>query len=130
VAGSRRIGHGVRAVEDERLLAYLREKQIPLEVCPSSNICLKVYPSLAEHSLPRLMEAGLYVTINSDDPPMFNTTLTNEYILAQRSFDWGQATIEQLVFNAVQASLLPDVDRALMVQEFQTAFESLKAGAQ
>jgi adenosine deaminase len=56
--------------------------------------------------------------------------LTNEYILAQRSFDWGQATIEQLVFNAVQASLLPDVDRALMVQEFQTAFESLKAGAQ
>ena len=130
VADSWRIGHGVRAVEDDSLVAYLREKQIPLEVCPSSNICLKVYPSRAEHSLPRLMEAGLYVTINSDDPPMFNTTLTNEYILAQRSFDWGQATIEQLVFNAVQASLLPDVDRALMVQEFQTAFESLKAGAQ
>ena len=61
---------------------------------------------------------------------MFNTTLTNEYILAQRSFDWEQATIEQLVVNAVQASLLPDMDRALMVQEFQTAFESLKAGAQ
>jgi len=130
VADSRRIGHGVRAVEDDSLVAYLCEKQIPLEVCPSSNICLKVYPSLAEHSLPRLMEAGLYVTINSDDPPMFNTTLTNEYILAQRSFDWEQATIEQLVVNAVQASLLPDMDRALMVQEFQTAFESLKAGAQ
>ena len=129
VADSWRIGHGVRAVEDDSLVAYLREKQIPLEVCPSSNICLKVYPSLAEHSLPRLMEAGLYVTINSDDPPMFNTTLTNEYILAQRSFDWEQATIEKLVVNAVQASLLPDMDRALMVQEFQTAFESLKAGA-
>jgi adenosine deaminase len=106
VADSRRIGHGVRAVESADLLAYLREKQTPLEVCPSSNICLKVFPSMAEHSLPRLMEAGLYLTINSDDPPMFNTTLTNEYIVGQRSFDWGQDTIEHLVLNAVQATLL------------------------
>jgi len=126
VADSRRIGHGVRAVEDDRLMAYLREKQVPLEVCPSSNICLKVFPSLAEHSLPRLMEAGLYITINSDDPPMFNTTLTNEYMLAQKSFGWGAATLEGMVLNAVQASLLPDDERARMVQEFQTAFESLQ----
>ncbi len=126
VAASRRIGHGVRAIEDESLVAYLREKQIPLEVCPSSNLCLKVFPSLAEHSLPRLMEAGLYVTLNSDDPPMFNTTLTNEYLLAQRSFGWGAATIEQLVLNAVRASLLPEEERARMEQEFRTAFESLQ----
>lgn len=127
VADSRRIGHGVRAVEDDRLMAYLHEKQIPLEVCPSSNVCLKVFPSLAEHSLPRLMEAGLYVTINSDDPPMFNTTLTNEYILAQRSFGWEEATLEQMVFNAVNATLLSDQDRAAMTQEFKKAFERLKA---
>ena len=79
VADSVRIGHGVRAIEDPELVAYLKEKQIPLEVCPTSNLCLKVYPSLAEHSLPRLVDAGLYITINSDDPPMFNTTLTREY---------------------------------------------------
>jgi adenosine deaminase len=128
VADSRRIGHGVRSVEDANLLAYLREKQIPLEVCPSSNICLKVYPSMAEHSLPLLMEAGLYITINSDDPPMFNTTLTNEYKVGQQDFNWGPDTIEQLVLNAVRATLLPDKEQAAMYQDFQLAFEWLKTG--
>jgi len=127
VADSRRIGHGVHAIEDTALMAYLREKQTPLEVCPSSNICLKVFPSMAEHSLPRLMEAGLYVTINSDDPPMFNTTLTNEYILGHKNFSWGQDTIEQLVLNAVRVTLLPDEERTAMEQAFQMAFERLKA---
>jgi adenosine deaminase len=126
VADSRRIGHGVRAVEDAGLLAYLREKQIPLEVCPSSNICLKIFPSMAAHSLPRLMQAGLYVTINSDDPPMFNTTLTDEFLLGQKCFNWGQDVIQQLILNAVKATLLPVEERALMLQEFQAAFESKK----
>jgi adenosine deaminase len=129
VADSRRIGHGVRAVEDANLLAYLREKQTPLEVCPSSNICLKVFPSMAEHSLPRLMQAGLYITINSDDPPMFNTTLTNEYRLGHQYFNWGPDALEQLVLNAVKVTLLPDEERAVMYQEFQTAFERLKTGS-
>jgi adenosine deaminase len=128
VADSQRIGHGVRAVEDANLLAYLREKQIPLEVCPSSNICLKVFPSMAEHSLPRLMQAGLYLTINSDDPPMFNTTLTNEYRVAHQNFNWGPDIIAQLVLNAVKAALLPDEERAAMDQEFQLAFDRLKTG--
>ena len=77
-----RIGHGVRAIEDPALIDYLREHQIPLEVNPTSNVCLGVVPSFAEHMLPQLMQDGLYVTLNSDDPPMFNTTLTNEYIQA------------------------------------------------
>lgn len=126
VADSRRIGHGVRAVEDAALMAYLRDQQIPLEVCPSSNICLKVFPSMAAHSLPRLMEAGLYVTINSDDPPMFNTALTNEYLVAQKCYHWGQADIQHLALNAVQAALLPSEERAVMLQSFQSAFEGLK----
>ncbi len=129
VADSRRIGHGARAVEDPALITYLREKQTPLEVCPTSNICLGVFPSMAEHSLPRLMEAGLYVTLNSDDPPMFNTTLTNEYIVGQRTFGWGQATIEQLVLNAVRATLLPDAERAAMESDFQAKFGKLKNGS-
>jgi aminodeoxyfutalosine deaminase len=127
VADSQRIGHGVRAVEDAALLAYLREKQVPLEVCPSSNICLNVFPSMAEHSLPRLMEAGLYVTINSDDPPMFNTTLTNEFLNGHKSFGWGQDTIQQLVLNAVNVTLLSEEDRAAMNREFQREFERLNA---
>jgi adenosine deaminase len=126
VADSRRIGHGVRAIEDPELVAYLREKQIPLEVCPSSNICLKVYPSLAEHSLPRLLEAGLYITLNSDDPPMFDTTLTNEYLLAQKAYGWGRVTIEKLVLNTVDASLLPEGERNRMHREFQKEFERIR----
>jgi len=126
VADTKRIGHGVRAIEDPQLVEYLRETQIPLEVCPTSNICLRVYPSLEEHSLPRLMGAGLYVTINSDDPPMFNTTLTNEYLVCQQTFGWDMATIERLVLNGVDVTLLPDEERLEMHSSFEMAFEKLK----
>lgn len=129
-ANSQRIGHGVRAIEDPALMDYLRRKQLPLEVCPSSNICLRVFPSLAKHSLPRLFEAGLYVTINSDDPPMFNTTLTEEYLRVQISYGWGQPLIEQLVLNAVDATLLPGPDRQEMRHRFETEFEQLQPGNQ
>jgi len=127
VAGSRRIGHGVRAIEDPALVAHLRERQIPLEVCPSSNICLKVFPSLAEHSLPRLLEGGLYVTLNSDDPPMFNTTLTREYLLGQRTWNWSRETVEQLALNAVDAALLPEAERQALRRSFEQDFERLSA---
>ncbi|MCP4536830.1 MAG: adenosine deaminase [Chloroflexi bacterium] len=126
VANSQRIGHGVRAIEDPELVAHLREKQIPLEVCPTSNICLKVFPSLAAHSLPRLMEEGVYITINSDDPPMFNTTLTNEYIVGHENFSWDQDTIEQLVLNAVNVTLLPENERETMHREFKAVFDRLR----
>ena len=125
VAGTKRIGHGVRAIEDPELVTYLREKQIPLEVCPTSNICLKVYPSMKEHSLPELMAQGLYVTINSDDPPMFNTTLTNEYLVGHKTFGWDLETIQNLVLNAVDVTLLPDQERRDMRRSFAAEFEQL-----
>ncbi|RLC70626.1 MAG: adenosine deaminase, partial [Chloroflexi bacterium] len=74
-----RLGHGVRSVEDGALVEYLRERQTPLEVCPTSNVRLGVYPDYAAHPLRRLWDAGLLVTINSDDPPMFNADLNHEY---------------------------------------------------
>jgi aminodeoxyfutalosine deaminase len=83
-----RIGHGVRCLEDATLAQYLRNQQIPLEVCPSSNVCLRVVRDLADHPLPQLMAEGLYVTINTDDPPMFNTTLNDELIKIARQFGW------------------------------------------
>ena len=125
VADTKRIGHGVRAIEDLQQVDYLRETQIPLEVCPTSNICLKVYPSMQEHSLPKLMEQGLYVTINSDDPPMFNTTLTNEYIVGAQAFGWDVDTIRKLVLNAVDVTLLPDDERKTMHRSFERDFENL-----
>jgi adenosine deaminase len=125
VAGTKRIGHGVRAIEDPKLVAYLCETQIPLEVCPTSNVCLKVYSSWEEHSLPQLLAQGLYVTINSDDPPMFNTTLTNEYMVGQRTFGWDVQTIRQFVLNAVKVTLLSEGEKTDMLRFFSVEFERL-----
>jgi len=71
-----RIGHGISCLADPALVARLRERQTPLEVCPTSNACTRQVGSLASHPLPRLLAEGLFVTLNSDDPPMFGTTLT------------------------------------------------------
>lgn len=101
---ARRIGHGVRCLDDPALVEVLRERQIVLEVCPTSNVLLGVAPSLAEHPLPKLIEAGLIVTINSDDPPMFNTTLTEEYLRCADAFGWDFAMVEQLNCNAFEAA--------------------------
>jgi adenosine deaminase len=124
---AQRIGHGVRCLEDAVLLAELRERQIPLEVCPTSNVCLGVAPSIAEHPLPRLLAEGLYVTINSDDPPMFNTTLTDEYLKITEVFGLELETIEQLVINGVRASLLPEAARIEMEAEFRREFAGLRS---
>jgi adenosine deaminase len=125
VANSRRIGHGVRSIEDPELITYLRQKQIPLEVCPTSNICLKVFETYEKHCLPQLLNAGVVVTINSDDPPMFNTTLTNEFIVGRKYNHWNRETIQGLVMNAVEATLLPQNDKDQMRLEFEEAFASL-----
>jgi len=122
-----RIGHGVRCLEDPALVEELRTRQIPLEVCPGSNVCLGVAPSLEQHPLPRLVAQGLYVTVNSDDPPMFNTSLNAEYLALQHVFGFSRAQIEALCLNAVRATLLPAACRAAMEAEFQAAFTRLGA---
>ena len=121
-----RIGHGVRCLEDPELVAFLREKQIPLDVSPTSNVCLKVVPTLADHPLPKLMEEGLFVTINSDDPPMFDTTLTNEYLRVSETFDFDIVQIEQFVMNGIRASLLSLDTKQLLEKEFRIQFAELK----
>jgi len=123
---AQRIGHGVRCLEDAELVKELRTRQTPLEVCPTSNVCLKVFPSLAEHPLPRLLAEGLYVTINSDDPPMFNTTLTGEYINTARIFNFSLETIEKLSLNALRASLLPQEIRMNLEKRFNNDFKRLR----
>jgi len=120
-----RIGHGVRCLEDPALVAYLKEKQIPLEVCPSSNVCLHVVPDLASHPLPRLMEEGLYVTINSDDPPMFNTNLTEEYLRITDQFGFAERQLRKFVFNAAHASLLPENEKTDLIQNLTSRFDQL-----
>lgn len=120
-----RIGHGVRCLEDPALVGELRERQIPLDVSPSSNVCLGVVPGLEEHPLPHLLEEGLFVTINSDDPPMFNTTLTDEYLRICETFHFDLAQIKAFVLNGLRASHLPAAVRKKMEAEFVTEFAEL-----
>jgi adenosine deaminase len=120
-----RIGHGVRCLEDLDLVSELRERQIPLDVSPSSNVCLGVAPSLEEHPLPHLLQQGLFVTINSDDPPMFNTTLTDEYLRICETFDFDLAQIKAFVLNGLRASLLPAAERKRLETEFLAEFAEL-----
>jgi adenosine deaminase len=121
-----RIGHGVRCLEDPDLVTYLRDNQIPLEVCPTSNICLKVFPNLESHPLPRLMAEGLYVTLNSDDPPLFNTSLVEEYQCAARVLGLDVSDLEELDLNALRASLLPAAEKNRLETEFSAAFTRLR----
>ena len=125
VAKPRRIEHGVRCIEDPGLMAYLKEKQTPLDVCPSSNVCLKVYPSLEKHSLPKLLDYGLNVTLNSDDPPMFNTTLTNEFSTCCEQFGWDRALMVRLVLNALNVSLLPEPEKHSVLESVLRGFSTL-----
>ncbi|MEO7909575.1 MAG: adenosine deaminase [Roseiflexaceae bacterium] len=125
--GAVRIGHGVRCLEDPILVDELRARQIPLEVCPTSNVCLGVVPSMAEHPLPHLLAAGLYVTLNSDDPPMFNTSLNGEYLAAARTFQLNADDLERLALNAVRAALLPAAARTALEAAFVAEFAQLRA---
>jgi aminodeoxyfutalosine deaminase len=115
--GAERIGHGISAAQDERLMAYLAEHRIPLEVCPTSNVRTRAVASLDEHPLPVLRAAGVPVTINSDDPPMFGTTLNDEYAVAARLLDLDEAGVAGLAADAVDASFLPDAEKARIKAE-------------
>src|SRR6516165_11541840 len=110
-----RIGHGISCVRDPGLVARLRESQIPLEVCPTSNVCTRQVPGLAAHPLPRMLGEGLFVTLNSDDPPMFGTTLTEEYRRAASVLGLARAQLAALAVNGVRASFLePEAKQALV----------------
>jgi aminodeoxyfutalosine deaminase len=120
-----RIGHGVRSIEDPRLVEYLHANSIPLEICPTSNICLKVFPDYAHHPLRQLWEAGLTVTIGSDDPPMFGTDLNREYQILVEHFNFSKIELEQVSLNAIRASFLSQAEKQKLEQEFQAEFAQL-----
>ena len=115
-----RIGHGVRAIEDPALLEVLINRQIPLEINPSSNICLHVYPSMEAHPFRKLDEMGILVTVNSDDPPLFNTNLSEEYNHLAQTFGYGKSDLARIARNAFAASGLEPSAKSRLLSEFDT----------
>lgn len=110
--GAERIGHGVRCLEDPELVAHLRDEGVVLEVCPTSNVRLGVVKSIAEHPLRELMEAGLAVTLGSDDPPLFGTDLVREYVQAAEAFSWSEDDVKAMVKASLRHAFMPAEDRA------------------
>jgi aminodeoxyfutalosine deaminase len=115
--GAERIGHGTSAVTDPDLLEHLAESGIVLEVCPTSNVATRAVDTLDEHPLRTFVEAGVSVTINSDDPPMFGTTLNGEYAVAARLLDLDEAGVADLARAAVRASFAPQDVRTRILAE-------------
>jgi aminodeoxyfutalosine deaminase len=115
--GAERIGHGISAVQDPTLLVYLAEHGIPLEVCPTSNVCTRAVASIEEHPLRLLRDAGVLVSINSDDPPMFGTTLNDEYAVAAELLDLDEDGLRGLSRAAVDASFLPSEQKQRLIAE-------------
>jgi adenosine deaminase len=105
---ARRIDHGVRCLEDDRLVERLAAEQIPLTVCPFSNVKLRVFPSLPDHDLPALVRRGLLVTVNSDDPAYFGGYVADNLTAVAEAFDLGREEIAELARNSFRASFLPD----------------------
>jgi aminodeoxyfutalosine deaminase len=126
--GAERIGHGIAAAQDPQLMAHLAEHGIPLEVCPTSNVRTRAVAGIDEHPLPLLVAAGVPVTINSDDPPMFGTTLEEEYAVAARLLGLDAAGVAGLARAAVQASFLPPAGKERLLAEIDgyTAAEAQK----
>ncbi len=117
VLGAERIGHGTSAAQDPELLAHLAAAGIPLEVCPSSNIATRAVARLADHPIRTFVEAGVVVTVNSDDPPMFGTTLNQEYAIAAELLGLDRAGIAELAKAAVRAAFVDETFQAGLVGE-------------
>jgi len=103
-----RIGHGLHAIDDPELVRYLAEKQIPVEVCVTSNVITGCCTTLADHPVRKLFDAGVLVVLNTDDPDMFHTSLTNEYRIARDVFGFSQDELRELAKNSLRASFLPN----------------------
>lgn len=114
-----RIGHGVRVIEDPKLLELLYAMQVPLEVCPTSNVRLGLYPDIAAHPVGTLWRSGLFLTVNTDDPPMFDTTLTDEYRALAAVHGFTADDLKDLALNAVRAAFLPAEAKQAMLEAFE-----------
>jgi adenine deaminase len=117
ILGSERIDHGVRCIEDPELLERLAREQIPLTVCPLSNVRLRVFDTMADHDLKKLLDLGLRVTLNSDDPAYFGGYITENYLAAQQALNLDRNDILTLARNSFLATFLTPQEKNLHLKE-------------
>jgi adenosine deaminase len=112
-----RIDHGVRAIDDPAVVELLVERRIPLGVCPSSNVTLGLYPTLAAHPIDRLRRAGVPVSINTDDPALLGVTLAGEYESCTKVFDWSADDVRAIARTSIEASFAPTATKRHLLAE-------------
>jgi aminodeoxyfutalosine deaminase len=115
--GAERIGHGLAAAQDPELLEVMAQKQVPVELCVSSNLRTGASPDLAEHPIKKFFEHGLMITLNTDDPAMFQTSLNREYEIAQHEFGFSEDHLRELARNSFEASFLPVEKKLRFLQQ-------------
>lgn len=131
--GCDRLGHGVRIVEDispagelGRLAAYVRDRRIPLEVCPTSNVQTGAAASVAEHPIKQLVELGFRVTLNTDNRLMSGTSMSHEMTEVVRAFGWGLAELEKLTVNAMKSAFLPYDERLELIYDIKAQYAAAR----
>jgi aminodeoxyfutalosine deaminase len=125
--GAERIGHGTSAASDRTLMSHLAATGVPLEVCPSSNIATRAVERIEEHPIVAFRDAGVVITVNSDDPPMFGTTLNHEYELAAELLDLDATGVAELAKTAARAAFVDDAFKAVLCAEIDAYLASADA---
>jgi len=118
--GADRIDHGVRAIEDATLVSMLADRQIPLGVCPTSNLVLGVYPSIQEHPIEKLRSAGVRVCVNTDDPALLGASLIGEYALCRHAFGWTDEMTKSVARTSIDASFASAEAKARLLEELKS----------
>lgn len=116
-----RIGHGVRAIEDLAVVDMLIERGITLEVCPGSNVFLGVYDHLDQHPIEKLRDRGVKVTVSTDDPPFFHTTMRREYSALAQTFGWDREVFDQITKNALEGAFCDTDTKTRLAKQLETA---------
>ena len=112
--GAERIGHGVRAIEDMALVEEIAERGTVLEVCPGSNVALGIYPDFRAHPISEMYNRGVKVSISTDDPPFFHTTMAREYDMLNRAFDWDEGVFRKIARTSLDAAFC-DADTKIRI---------------
>jgi adenosine deaminase len=125
--GCERLGHGIRSVDDPALLTHLRQRAVTLDVSPTSNVRTGAVASVAAHPLRRLFDTGINVTVNTDDPTFFSTTLNDEYRLAASAFGFSADDLAKLALNGVRATFLSEAEQMALLRHCEDSIAGLRA---